>query len=346
MSPVRVLVVDDSALMRKLIPQILQTDSSIEVVGTAMDGNFGLRKIEDLKPQVVTLDLEMPGMNGIELAKYVADTCSDTKILLLSGQAAVWDLLRQARLVADSDASVLIFGESGTGKELIARAIHRLSQRKDAPFIRINCAAIPTGLLESELFGHEKGAFTGAISQKIGRMELADGGTLFLDEIGEIPLELQAKLLRVLQDQEFERLGSNRTIKVDMRVVAATNRNLAERIAQNQFRSDLYYRLSVFPIVVPALRERKEDIPLLVRYFVRQICLRMDRHVESIPPKAMDALVQWHWPGNVRELENLIKRYVILGHEEVITNRLTDIGVALAGWLIVIFRATRDYDRR
>jgi formate hydrogenlyase transcriptional activator len=227
-------------------------------------------------------------------------------------------VLQQVLTVATSGATVLILGETGTGKELIARAIHRLSQRKDAPFVRINCAAIPTGLLESELFGHEKGAFTGAISQKIGRIELANGGTLFLDEVGEIPLELQPKLLRVLQDQEFERLGSNRTIKVDMRVVAATNRNLAERIAQNQFRSDLYYRLSVFPILVPPLRERKEDIPLLVRYFVRQISLRMDRHVESIPPGAMEALLQWHWPGNVRELENLMERSVILSEGRVL----------------------------
>jgi formate hydrogenlyase transcriptional activator len=237
---------------------------------------------------------------------------------IVGNSPALKQLLQQVLTVAGSGATVLILGETGTGKELIARAIHRLSPRKDAPFIRINCAAIPTGLLESELFGHEKGAFTGAISQKIGRMELANGGTLFLDEVGEIPLELQPKLLRVLQDREFERLGSNRTIKVDMRVLAATNRNLAERIAQNQFRSDLYYRLSVFPILVPPLRERKEDIPLLVRYFVRQISLRMDRHVESIPPGAMDALLQWHWPGNVRELENLMERSVILSESEVL----------------------------
>ena len=237
---------------------------------------------------------------------------------IVGDSPALKQVLQQVLTVATSGATVLILGETGTGKELIARAIHRLSQRKNAPFIRINCAAIPTGLLESELFGHERGAFTGAISQKIGRMELADGGTLFLDEIGEIPLELQPKLLRVLQDQEFERLGSNRTLKVDMRVVAATNRNLADRIAHNQFRSDLYYRLSVFPVVVPPLRERKEDIPLLVRYFVRQICLRMDRHIESIPPSAMDALLQWHWPGNVRELENLMERSVILSEGEVL----------------------------
>jgi formate hydrogenlyase transcriptional activator len=237
---------------------------------------------------------------------------------IVGDSPALKQVLQQVLTVAASDATVLIMGETGTGKELVARAIHRLSQRKDASFIRINCAAIPTGLLESELFGHEKGAFTGAISQKIGRMELANGGTLFLDEVGEIPLELQPKLLRVLQDQEFERLGSNRTIKVDMRVVAATNRNLAERIAQNQFRSDLYYRLSVFPILMPPLRERKEDIALLVRYFVREISLRMDRHVESIPPGAMDALLQWHWPGNVRELENLMERSVILSEGRVL----------------------------
>jgi formate hydrogenlyase transcriptional activator len=244
---------------------------------------------------------------------------------IVGNSPALKQLLQQVLTVAGSGATVLIQGETGTGKELIARAIHRLSQRKNAPFIRINCAAIPTGLLESELFGHEKGAFTGAISQKIGRVELADGGTLFLDEVGEIPLELQPKLLRVLQDQEFERLGSNRTIKVDMRVVAATNRNLAERIAQNQFRSDLYYRLSVFPIAVPPLRERMEDIPLLVRYFVRQVCQRMDRHVESIPPSAMDALLHWHWPGNVRELENLMERSVILSEGEVLRVPLSEL---------------------
>jgi formate hydrogenlyase transcriptional activator len=207
---------------------------------------------------------------------------------------------------------VLILGETGTGKELVARAIHRLSSRQEGPFIKVNCAAIPTGLLESELFGHEKGAFTGAVSQKIGRMELADGGTLFLDEVGEIPLELQPKLLRVLQDQEFERLGSNRTIKVNLRLVAATNRDLAKGIAQHEFRSDLFYRLSVFPVRVPPLRERREDIPLLVRYYVRKFALRMERHIETIPKETMKALTAWSWPGNVRELENLMERSVIL----------------------------------
>jgi formate hydrogenlyase transcriptional activator len=237
---------------------------------------------------------------------------------IVGNSSALRQVLQQVITVANSSATVLILGETGTGKELVARATHRLGRQKDAPFTKLNCAAIPTGLLESELFGHEKGAFTGAISQKIGRLELAEGGTLFLDEVGEIPLELQPKLLRVLQDQEFERLGSNRTIKVNVRLVAATNRNLAERIAQNQFRSDLYYRLSVFPIVLPPLRERKEDIPLLVRHFVRQFAERMDRHIESIPHATMDALQAWPWPGNVRELENLMERSVILSQGEVL----------------------------
>jgi formate hydrogenlyase transcriptional activator len=206
----------------------------------------------------------------------------------------------------------LLLGETGTGKGLIARAIHRISKRKERPFITLNCAAIPTGLLESELFGHEKGAFTGAVSQKIGRLELADKGTLFLDEIGEIPLELQPKLLRVLQDHEFERLGGTRTIKVDLRLIAATNRELARSVAEKEFRSDLFYRLNVFPIRMPSLRERREDIPLLVRYFVRKFALAMDRDIHSIPRETMDALLNWHWPGNVRELENFVERSVIL----------------------------------
>lgn len=221
-------------------------------------------------------------------------------------------VLDQVRTVAASDATVLILGETGTGKELVARAIHRLSRRNDAGFIKMNCAAIPTGLLESELFGHEKGAFTGAVTQKVGRLELADGGTLFLDEVGEIALELQPKLLRVLQDREFERLGSTRTIKVNVRLITATNRNLLESVAEHKFRSDLYYRLHVFPIHVPPLRERREDIPLLVRFFVRRFAQRMNRSIETIPKETMNALMDWHWPGNVRELENLMERSVIL----------------------------------
>jgi formate hydrogenlyase transcriptional activator len=234
-------------------------------------------------------------------------------------------VLDQIATVAPSDTTVLILGATGTGKELVARAIHRMSTRKDEIFVKLNCAAIPTGLLESELFGHEKGAFTGAVTQKVGRMELAHGGTLFLDEVGEIPPELQPKLLRVLQDQEFERLGSTRTIKVNVRLVAATNRDLARSVAEHQFRSDLFYRLFVFPIRVPALRERPEDIPLLVRYFVRKFAQRMNRHIETVPTETMNRLMAWSWPGNVRELENLMERSVILSQGNVLRVSLSEL---------------------
>ena len=220
--------------------------------------------------------------------------------------------LSQVELAAPAGTTVLLLGETGTGKELFARAIHNRSPRRDRTFVKINCAAIPSGLLESELFGHERGAFTGAINQKIGRFELADRGTLFLDEVGDIPLELQPKLLRVLQEQEFERLGGNRTQRVDVRVVAATNVDLAKLVAQRAFRSDLYYRLNVFPIQIPALRERTEDIPLLVRYFVQRFSRSLNKPVEYIPAEAMDALASYSWPGNIRELENLIERAVLL----------------------------------
>jgi len=234
-------------------------------------------------------------------------------------------VLNQAKTVAPNDATVLILGETGTGKELVARAIHRMSSRKGGSFIKLNCAAIPTGLLESELFGHEKGAFTGAISQKIGRLEMADRGTLLLDEVGDIPLELQPKLLRVLQDQEFERLGSTRTIRVDIRLVAATNRNLAKSVAEREFRKDLYYRLNVFPIRMPALRERKTDVPLLVRYFVHKFARRMNKQIETIPRETMAALVSWEWPGNVRELENFIERSVILSEGSLLNPPLVEL---------------------
>jgi formate hydrogenlyase transcriptional activator len=233
--------------------------------------------------------------------------------------------LSKARTVAPSGSTALILGETGTGKELIARAIHRMSRRREATFVKVNCAAIPTGLLESELFGHEKGAFTGAVSKKIGRIELADGGTLFLDEIGDISLELQPKLLRVLQDQEFERLGSNRTIRVDLRLVAATNRDLSQQVREGQFRSDLFYRLNVFPIHLPPLRERKGDIPTLVHYFVRKLARRMDKQIETIPNATMQALTRWHWPGNVRELENFIERSVILTEGPVLRAPLAEL---------------------
>ena len=225
-------------------------------------------------------------------------------------------LLQMVETVASGDSTVLLLGETGTGKELIARAIHGLSPRKSRPFVKLNCAAIPTGLLESELFGHERGSFTGAIAQKIGRLEVAHQGSLFLDEIGDIPLELQPKLLRVLQEREFERLGSTRTQKVDVRIVAATHCDLEGMILEKQFRSDLYYRLNVFPIHVPPLRERPEDIPLLVQHFVQQATRRMRKTIDTIPSETMDALIHFRWPGNIRELENVIERAVILspGH--------------------------------
>jgi formate hydrogenlyase transcriptional activator len=214
--------------------------------------------------------------------------------------------------VAPTNATVLIEGETGTGKELIARAVHNLSSRHNRPFVRLNCAAIPLGLLESELFGHEKGAFTGAVARKIGRFELANHGTLFLDEVGDIPLELQAKLLRILQEQEFERLGSNHTQRVDVRLVAATHRNLKQMISHGMFRSDLYFRLNIFPISVPPLRERREDIPLLVSAFVKESARRMSRQVNAVPVETMNYLTNYAWPGNVRELQNFIERAVIL----------------------------------
>jgi formate hydrogenlyase transcriptional activator len=220
--------------------------------------------------------------------------------------------LAQVELVAPAGTAVLITGDTGTGKELIARAIHNLSPRRERTFVKVNCAAIPGGLLESELFGHERGAFTGALAQKIGRFELADRGTLFLDEVADLPLELQPKLLRVLQEQEFERLGSNRTQHVDVRIVAATNGDLGKLVAERTFRSDLYYRLNVFPIHIPALRERPEDVPLLVRYFVQKFSLRLNKSVAYVPAEAMDALVSYSWPGNIRELENFIERAVLL----------------------------------
>jgi formate hydrogenlyase transcriptional activator len=231
---------------------------------------------------------------------------------IVGGSEALKKVLEQVTTVAEADATVLLLGETGTGKELIARAVHDASRRKGRTFVKLNCAAIPTGLLESELFGHEKGAFTGAIAQKIGRLELADGGTLFLDEVGDIPLELQPKLLRAIQEREFERLGSTRTIKVNVRFIAATNRDLATMVAEKQFRSDLYYRLRVFPIAIPPLRARSGDIPRLVRYFVAKYAARMDRQIETIPTETMQALERWSWPGNVRELENLMERAVIL----------------------------------
>jgi formate hydrogenlyase transcriptional activator len=241
---------------------------------------------------------------------------------IIGNSVALESVLEQVEQVAPTDSTVLIEGETGTGKELIAHAVHNASQRCGRALIKLNCAAIPLDLLESELFGHEKGAFTGAIAQKIGRFEMADKGTLFLDEVGDIPPTLQPKLLRVLQEQEFERLGSGRTHKVDVRLVAATNRNLENMVARGQFRSDLYYRLNVFPILLPPLRERRQDIPALVTHFVKTFSCRIGREVASIPPETMAAFQWYSWPGNIRELQNLVERAVILSRDGVLPNPL------------------------
>jgi len=244
---------------------------------------------------------------------------------IIGKSAPLKHILELVDTVAPSDSTVLLLGETGTGKELIARAIHDRGRRKDRTFVKLNCAAIPTGLLESELFGHEKGAFTGAITQKIGRLDLADQGTLFLDEVGDIPIEIQPKLLRVLQEREFERLGSTQTRKVNVRLVAATNRNLEKMVADREFRSDLFYRLNVFPIRIPSLRERKEDIPLLVSYFVQKFAKQMQKQIESVPSAVMKGLTAWEWPGNIRELENFIERAVILTRGKALEVPLTEL---------------------
>ena len=241
---------------------------------------------------------------------------------IVGSSPALEAMLAEVERVAPTDSTVLVLGETGTGKELIARAIHNLSARYGRPFVKLNCAAIPFDLLESELFGHERGAFTGAVAQKIGRFEMADTGTLFLDEIGDLPLALQPKLLRVLQEQEFERLGSGRTHQINVRLVAATHRDLAEMVAQNEFRRDLYYRLNVFPVLVPPLRERREDIRQLVLHFVELFARRMGKHIEQIPQTTMNAFIAYPWPGNVRELQNLIERAVIRSDNGVLPNPL------------------------
>lgn len=242
---------------------------------------------------------------------------------IVGSSTALESVLAEVERVAPTDSTVLVQGETGTGKELIARAIHNISSRCGHPFVKLNCAAIPFDLLESELFGHEKGAFTGAVSQKVGRFEMADTGTLFLDEIGDLPLALQPKLLRVLQEQEFERLGSGCTHRINIRLVAATHRDLAQMVAHNEFRSDLYYRLNVFPVTIPPLRERREDIPQLIVHFVEVFSRRMGKRIEQIPQTTMNAFCGYHWPGNVRELQNLIERAVILSDNGVLPNPLS-----------------------
>ena len=271
-------------------------------IALAVENALAYREIRELKEQLSKekLYLEDEIRTEMNFAQIIGNSTSLRRVL------------KQVETVAPTDSTVLIYGETGTGKELIARGIHDLSPRRSKPFVKLNCAAIPTGLLESELFGHEKGAFTGAIAQRIGRFEVADGGTIFLDEIGEIPLELQTKLLRVLQEREFERLGSSRTLRTNARLIAATNRDLEAMVSEQKFRSDLFFRLNVFPVHVPPLRERQGDIPLLVRHFTQQFSTQMKKVMETIPSAAMDALSRYHWPGNIRELQNVIERAVII----------------------------------
>ena len=271
-------------------------------IALAVANSIAYQEISSLKDKLAKEKLYLE--EEIQTAYNFEEIVGDSRALKL--------VLKEVQTVAATDSTVLILGETGCGKELVARALHNLSDRRERTFVKLNCAAIPTGLLESELFGHERGAFTGAIAAKIGRFELADRGTLFLDEVGEIPLELQVKLLRVLQEQEFERLGSSKTIRVNVRIIAATNRDLAQMVEEQRFRSDLYYRIKVFPITVPSLRDRVDDIPLLVRHFAQKFSLRMKKRIETVSSEAMKALQAYHWPGNVRELENFVERAVIL----------------------------------
>jgi len=291
--------VEDKPFTEEDLALLVQISKQVAI---ALDNSLAYREINELKEQLAREKVYLEDEIRTEMQFH--DIVGNSGVLR--------NVLQQIEIVAPTDSTVLIYGETGTGKELVARAVHDLSSRKARAFVKLNCAAIPTGLLESELFGHEKGAFTGAIAQRIGRFELAHGGTVFLDEIGEIPLELQPKLLRVLQEREFERLGGSRTLRSDARLIAATNRDLAAMAHENKFRPDLYYRLNVFPIRVPSLRERAEDIPLLVRHFVQQFSRRMGRAIDSVPADTMNALVEYHWPGNIRELQNVIERAVIV----------------------------------
>jgi formate hydrogenlyase transcriptional activator len=289
-------------------------------VAIALENSLAYRELAEIKDKLVTEKL------------YLEDEIRFDQNLgnMIGESPAFQTVLKSIQVVAPTDATVLILGETGTGKELVARALHAMSGRSQRSFVKVNCAAIPASLLESELFGHEKGAFTGALAQKAGRFELAHQGTLFLDEIGEIPLELQSKLLRAVQEQEFERLGGNRTIHVDTRFIAATNRDLKEMVERGAFRSDLYYRLHVFPLAIPPLRERREDIPLLIRFFTQKYAQRINRHIDSIPAGAIDALTRYAWPGNIRELQNVIERSVILSSGPVLRLAMPEMGTTAA----------------
>ena len=332
-------------------PRHQGTKSSCFIPMVSRDRSVGVLALSRLGGRAFSEgDVEFLGQIASQMAIAVENACAYQQIAELKDQLAQDNLyledeirsamnfeeivgespallhaLQQVETVAPTDSTVLIYGETGTGKELVARAIHDRSSRRSNTFVKLNCAAIPTGLLESELFGHEKGAFTGAISQRIGRFELAHRGTVFLDEIGETPLELQPKLLRVLQEREFERLGSAHTLRTDARLIAATNRNLATMVNAQTFRADLFYRLNVFPVQIPPLRERSEDIPLLVRHFAQRYARRMNKRIETIPSESMQVLVQYHWPGNIRELQNIIERAVILSSGPALKIELTEL---------------------
>ena len=378
-----IYVVDDDVSVREGLENLLR--SAGFTVQTFSSAQEFLASARADVPSCLVLDVQLPGLSGLDLQQELAKADVQIPIIFLTGHgdipmsvramkagalefltkpvndedlldaiqqatardhrarqqrrdipqhnfeeivgtsAALSAVLKQAEVVAPTESTVLILGETGTGKELIARAIHTISSRSRRAFVKLNCAAIPSGLLESELFGHEKGAFTGAVAQRIGRFELADGGTLFLDEVGDIPVELQPKLLRVLQEHEFERLGSTRTQCVDVRMVAATNRNMEQMVGDKQFREDLYFRLNVFPIRIPPLRERAGDIPLLVRHYVDKYAQRMNKRIETIPEEAMAALCRYSWPGNIRELQNLIERAVILTPGSVLQIQISDL---------------------
>jgi DNA-binding NtrC family response regulator len=373
-----VYVVDDDTSAREGVARLIRSAGFMTM--TFESGEAFLANSRPNKPSCLILDVNLPGLNGLDLQERLARSRPPVPIVFLTGHGdipmsvravkagaanfltkpvddeallsairncidswlgdeapsdqsvgnmigdspALQSILRDIRVVAPTDAAVLVQGETGTGKELVARAIHQLSTRRDGPFVTVNCAAIPATLLESELFGHEKGAFTGAVAQKLGRFEQAHQGTLFLDEIGEIPLELQPKLLRALQEQDFERLGANRTTHVDVRIVAATNRNLRQMVEEGKFRGDLYYRLHVFPVRVPPLRERRQDIPLLIRFFTQRYARKMNRAIEEIPAATLEALATYSWPGNIRELQNLVERSVILSPGPVLQIAVPD----------------------
>jgi DNA-binding NtrC family response regulator len=392
-----VFVVDDDTSIRESLRNLIRSAGfSVQTFSSAQEF---LASQRPKAPSCLVLDVELPGLSGLDLQQELAKGGVQIPIIFITGHgdipmsvramkagalefltkpfkeedlldaiqqaiardhrarqqqgdtgqpnfeeivgtsAALKAALKQVEVVAPTESTVLIMGETGTGKELIARAIHTISSRSHRPFVKLNCAAIPSGLLESELFGHEKGAFTGAVAQRIGRFELAHGGTLFLDEVGDIPLELQPKLLRVLQEHEFERLGSTRTQHVDVRMVAATNRDLAQMVGEKQFREDLYFRLNVFPIRIPPLRERPGDIPLLVHHYVDKYAQRMNKRIETIPEEAMEALCRHSWPGNIRELQNFIERAVILTRGSVLQIQIKElspsgpIGSTVAGTL-------------